>query len=41
MITGMIWVIITSFILFKVVDKTVGLRVSRREEIEGLDTNEH
>lgn len=40
-ITVMIWVIITSFILFKVVDKTVGLRVSKREEIEGLDTNEH
>ena len=32
---------VTSFILFKIVDKTVGLRVSKREEIEGLDTNEH
>lgn len=40
-ITVMIWVVITSFILFKIVDKTVGLRVSKREEIEGLDTNEH
>ena len=36
-----IWVGITAFITFKVVDKTIGLRVSKREEIEGLDSSEH
>ena len=36
-----IWVGVTSIILFKVVDKTIGLRVSAREEIEGLDSSEH
>ena len=35
------WVAVTSLALFKIIDKTVGLRVSKREEIEGLDTNEH
>ncbi len=35
------WVVSTAFVTFKVIDKTVGLRVTRREEIEGLDTNEH
>lgn len=35
------WVLATSFVLFKLIDKTVGLRVSEREEIEGLDTSEH
>lgn len=37
----MVWVAITATITFKVVDKTVGLRVSKREEIEGLDSSEH
>lgn len=36
-----IWVAITATITFKVVDMTVGLRVSKREEIEGLDSSEH
>lgn len=40
-IAVIIWVAVTATITFKVVDLTVGLRVSRREEIEGLDTNEH
>jgi Amt family ammonium transporter len=30
-----------SFILFKTIDKTIGLRVSAKEEIEGLDIHEH
>ena len=40
-ISVIIWVAVTATITFKVVDKVVGLRVSKREEIEGLDTNEH
>jgi len=36
-----LWVGITTFFLFKFIEKTVGLRVPKREEIEGLDTNEH
>ncbi len=40
-ISVIIWVAVTSYILFKAIDATVGLRVSKREEIEGLDTNEH
>ena len=35
------WVIGATFILFKVLDKTIGLRVSKEEEIEGLDLHEH
>lgn len=37
----MAWTMITAFILFKVVDVTIGLRVSREEELEGLDITEH
>ena len=36
-----IWVFPTAFILFKLIDKTVGLRVTAEEEIEGLDGAEH
>lgn len=36
-----VWVAVTATITFKVTDLAVGLRVSKREEIEGLDTNEH
>jgi Amt family ammonium transporter len=35
------WTIITSFILFKIVKATVGLRVSKSEELRGLDYEEH
>lgn len=35
------WTAVTMFIVFKVIDKTVGLRVSPEEEIEGLDSKEH
>ena len=31
----------TSFIVFKVVDLTVGMRVTPEEEREGLDRSEH
>jgi Amt family ammonium transporter len=35
------WAFILGFILFKVMDKTFGIRVSPQEEIEGLDLIEH
>ncbi|MFZ7132684.1 MAG: ammonium transporter [Eubacteriales bacterium] len=35
------WTMATAFILFKVLDKTIGLRVSAEEEMEGLDLHEH
>ena len=30
-----------AFLMFKLIDKTVGLRVSPEEELEGLDVTEH
>ena len=35
------WTFVTSFIVFKLVDITVGLRVTPEEEIRGLDRSEH
>lgn len=35
------WTIVTMTIVFVLIDKTIGLRVSREEEIEGLDVKEH
>jgi len=40
-IVTIIWAGIVSFVLFKVVDSLVGLRVSEESEREGLDTTEH
>lgn len=37
----MAYVAVCAFILFKVLDKTIGLRVSEQEEIDGLDIHEH
>ena len=36
-----VWVFATTFILFKVLKATVGLRVEKDEEESGLDINEH
>ena len=36
-----IWTFGTAFILFKIIDKTIGLRVSPEEEAVGLDHSEH
>lgn len=36
-----IYTIITMFIVFKLIDKTLGLRVSAEEEIIGMDITEH
>ena len=35
------WVLVTMFIIFKVIDKTIGLRVPEQIEIDGLDFAEH
>jgi Amt family ammonium transporter len=35
------WAIVTSFILFKILKATTGLRVSEAEELRGLDITEH
>lgn len=36
-----LWVVVTMTIVFLLIDKTIGLRVSEKEEIEGLDSTEH
>ena len=35
------WAIATSFVVLFVLKKTMGLRVSKEEEIDGLDIHEH
>ncbi len=40
-LTGFLWVTITSGILFLIIKKTIGLRVKDHEEIKGLDMEEH
>ena len=35
------WTFCTAFIMFKLIDKTIGLRVSPEEEAQGLDRGEH
>lgn len=37
----MVWSGVVSFIAFKVVDLTIGLRVSEEDEREGLDISAH
>ena len=36
-----VWAFGTGLILFKIIDMSIGLRVSREEELEGLDIEEH
>ena len=36
-----LWVFPVALIMFKLIDKTIGLRVSPEEELEGLDLSEH
>jgi Amt family ammonium transporter len=38
---SVVWSGVVSFIAFKIVDMTIGLRVSEEEEREGLDISEH
>ena len=35
------WTIVTSLVLFYAIDRFVGLRVSKDEEVQGLDITEH
>ena len=35
------WVLVAMFIIFTIIKKTVGLRVTEQEEIDGLDIHEH
>ena len=35
------WTVVTMFIMFKVIDKTAGLRVTDQEQLDGLDIHEH
>ncbi len=41
MLSVLAWTGVTMTIVFKLIDLTVGLRVSKEEEIEGLDVKEH
>lgn len=36
-----LWVFPTAFIMFKIIQKTIGLRVTEEEELDGLDIGEH
>ncbi len=44
-LTGVIsvlaWTVVTMVIVFKVIDKTTGLRVTDQEQLDGLDIHEH
>ena len=40
-IATIVWTAIASFVILKVIDLTIGLRVTREVEIEGLDINLH
>ena len=40
-VTVLTWTVVTMTIIFKVIDRTIGLRVSEEEEIVGLDSKEH
>ena len=40
-LSAMVWSFGVSFILFQIIKKTVGLRVSPEEEVQGLDITEH
>ncbi|EEG73649.1 ammonium transporter [[Clostridium] hylemonae] len=35
------YVLVMAFVIFTIINKTIGLRVSREEETEGLDVHEH
>ncbi|WP_324780095.1 ammonium transporter [Thiobacillus sedimenti] len=40
-LTALVWSGVVAFVCYKVVDLTIGLRVSEEQEREGLDTNQH
>lgn len=41
LVTVLAWTAVTMVIVFKLIEKTIGLRVSEEEEIVGLDSKEH
>lgn len=41
MVSCFVWTFTLAYLLFKTIDATIGLRVSREEELEGLDAAEH
>ena len=40
-VVAFVWTFGVAFVLFKIIDAAVGLRVSRDEEVQGLDVGEH
>jgi len=40
-LAAVIWAFVAGLIVFKLIDVVIGLRVSEREELEGLDVTEH
>ena len=40
-VTAFAWSFGLGFILFKIIQKTIGIRVTKAEELEGLDIGEH
>lgn len=40
-VSVVVWVTVTMVITFKLIDKTIGLRVTEEEEIAGMDISEH
>ena len=40
-LTTLIWSGVVSYIAFKIVDLTIGLRVTEEQEREGLDESQH
>jgi len=40
-VTTIVWSGVVSFILYKIVDMTIGLRVVEEQEREGLDATQH
>jgi len=40
-VSAFVWTFSIAFVLFRIIEKTMGLRVSPEEEIEGLDVEEH
>ena len=41
LVSVLAWTAVTMFIAFKLIEKTIGLRVTEEEEIVGLDSKEH
>lgn len=40
-VSTVVFIVVTMGIVFKLIDLTIGLRVSREEELRGLDIGEH